>query len=288
MTSSEQLDKLAAALSAAQAELVNPSRDRGVTVATKSGGSYKFEYTTLDTILDMARPILAKHGLSIVQSTSFNNGAVITTTRLMHSSGQWIEDSLGITPDSISPQAIGSAATYGRRYSIAGFLNIASEYDDDGNHASGNTVEHATDRPKLPPCPECGSTRAVIVGKEEYGGGLVCFKKKGGCGYTWKDGEDSASAKPAKRQPKEKPADKAEAKSDKPPYETARDMLKAAATIADLTPLVARVIGSKNLSQEEKHTLLRLAENHVVGLPNETEADRVAIIKIIGDELPNW
>jgi len=32
------------------------------------------------------------------------------------------------------------------------------------------------------PCPECGVTSAIIKGKEEYGGGWLCFAKKGGCG----------------------------------------------------------------------------------------------------------
>jgi hypothetical protein len=36
-------------------------------------------------------------------------------------------------------------------------------------------------------CPECGK-EAIIKGKEEYGGGWVCFKKKDGCGFKWPDG----------------------------------------------------------------------------------------------------
>jgi len=35
-------------------------------------------------------------------------------------------------------------------------------------------------------CPECGK-EAIIKGKEEYGGGWVCFKKKGGCGAKFFD-----------------------------------------------------------------------------------------------------
>lgn len=34
-------------------------------------------------------------------------------------------------------------------------------------------------------CPDCGETKAVIKGKAEYGGGYLCFKKKGGCGAKW-------------------------------------------------------------------------------------------------------
>lgn len=35
-------------------------------------------------------------------------------------------------------------------------------------------------------CPECGKP-AIIKGKEEYGGGWVCFKKKDGCGAKFDD-----------------------------------------------------------------------------------------------------
>lgn len=37
-------------------------------------------------------------------------------------------------------------------------------------------------------CPDCGLP-AIIKGKAEYGGGWVCFKKKGGCGSKWADGD---------------------------------------------------------------------------------------------------
>lgn len=37
-------------------------------------------------------------------------------------------------------------------------------------------------------CPECKNT-SIIKGSEEYGGGYVCWKKKGGCGAKFKDGD---------------------------------------------------------------------------------------------------
>lgn len=40
----------------------------------------------------------------------------------------------------------------------------------------------------VPKCPSCGKD-AIIKGKEEYGGGYVCFKKKNGCGAKFKDGD---------------------------------------------------------------------------------------------------
>ena len=37
-------------------------------------------------------------------------------------------------------------------------------------------------------CPSCGSA-AIIKGKAEYGGGFVCFAKKGGCGQKYQDND---------------------------------------------------------------------------------------------------
>ena len=37
-------------------------------------------------------------------------------------------------------------------------------------------------------CPECGKP-CIIRGKKEYGGGWLCFKKKGGCGAKFNDGD---------------------------------------------------------------------------------------------------
>ncbi len=37
-------------------------------------------------------------------------------------------------------------------------------------------------------CPDCGK-ETIIKGKAEYGGGWICFAKKGGCGAKWQDGD---------------------------------------------------------------------------------------------------
>lgn len=39
-------------------------------------------------------------------------------------------------------------------------------------------------------CPACGQA-AIIKGKEEFGGGWLCWKKKGGCGAKYPDGDQS-------------------------------------------------------------------------------------------------
>lgn len=44
-------------------------------------------------------------------------------------------------------------------------------------------------------CPNCKKA-SVIKGKEEYGGGWVCFKKKGGCGTRFDDGDEAIENQP--------------------------------------------------------------------------------------------
>lgn len=42
-------------------------------------------------------------------------------------------------------------------------------------------------------CPKCGKS-CIIKGKAEYGGGWVCFSKKGGCGAKFKDDDKSITS----------------------------------------------------------------------------------------------
>lgn len=116
---------------------------------------FRNNYATVDQIITEIRPILAKHGLSVIQipmNLNLNNGGewVGVKTILLHESGQTLESdpfylkaqaqkvdkNTGET--SITPQSLGSAITYARRYSLTSFLCLATGQDDDGNIASGH------------------------------------------------------------------------------------------------------------------------------------------------------
>ena len=47
-------------------------------------------------------------------------------------------------------------------------------------------------------CPQCGQP-TVIKGKEEYGGGWVCWAKRGGCGTKFEDGDESIEKQEAQK-----------------------------------------------------------------------------------------
>lgn len=166
MKTSEHINELAAALAKAQGTFTNPPRNRAVKVTLKAGGNYTFHYTTLDCIIDMIRPGLSANGLSFVQSVGLDTDWVIVGTRLMHSSGQWIEDELPVKPDGFGPQQIGSAITYGKRYLLTALLGVASDEDDDGNLGSGHTSEEMQ---RSPPPKRNGKKSEVDQLAEQHG-----------------------------------------------------------------------------------------------------------------------
>lgn len=124
---SEQINDLATALAAAQAEMRNATLN-------KINPHFKSKYADLAGIRDTVTPALAKHGLSIVQGTDTLESGIVVVTRLMHKSGQWIESRFPIAYD--KPQAMGSAYTYARRYSLSAMCAISADEDDDANAAN--------------------------------------------------------------------------------------------------------------------------------------------------------
>lgn len=126
---SENLAPLAKALSAAQGELND---------ATKSSinPGFKSKYADLAEILQTIRPVAFKHGLSFVQKVGYTDGLASVETVMMHSEGGSISSILHVPVTKKDAQGLGSALTYGRRYSIAAMFGISQD-DDDGNTAVG-------------------------------------------------------------------------------------------------------------------------------------------------------
>lgn len=142
---SEHIGQLATALAAAQGTLTLPKKNREVKIKTQGQGEYKFEYTTLDAMIEHVRDILTTNGLWFVQTTEVIEGGNILRTMLTHSSGEWIAGTMRIPPAN-RMQETGSALTYLRRYALAALLGIASEEDDDANTMDGNSVETKKDK----------------------------------------------------------------------------------------------------------------------------------------------
>lgn len=129
MNKSDEINDLATALSKAQGEIENASKN-------STNPHFKSKYADLAEILNTARPVLSKHGLSITQMPSYDAGHVSVETLLMHGSGQWVSSTVSAPVTKQDAQGVGSAITYCRRYALAAVCGLAQE-DDDGNAAVG-------------------------------------------------------------------------------------------------------------------------------------------------------
>lgn len=128
---SESIINLAIALAAFNLECPKIGKD-------SSNSHFKNKYASLDTITDEIKPLLAKHGLSVIQMPGGDGEMFKMTTMLIHVSGEWIEsEPLIMRPVKNDPQGIGSCSTYARRYGLSAVLGLSTgEEDDDGNGAS--------------------------------------------------------------------------------------------------------------------------------------------------------
>lgn len=140
MNTSENVDQVFTALAAAQADLQNPNKTKTAKVkgVSKTGRDYEmtYKYADIADVLNDARPVLAKHGLCIVQATGIDGGALLVRTRLGHNSGQWVESEYPVSAVNGDHQKMGAALTYSRRYALCAMIGVAAEEDLDGQHAA--------------------------------------------------------------------------------------------------------------------------------------------------------
>lgn len=131
---SDSIQEIGTALAKAQGEMENLEKS-GKNPAFKNEGGAR-PYSTLSNVLDEVRPKLSKHGIAILQvPTNGDDGSVGIVTRLIHSSGQWMEGTLFVKPAQFTAQGVGSVLTYLRRYTLMAMAGVAPD-DDDGNAAS--------------------------------------------------------------------------------------------------------------------------------------------------------
>lgn len=137
MLRSDSISELAQALSKAQAQIKGATKD-------STNPHFKSRYADLASVWDACRDALAANGLAVSQHPAADGQRVEMTTILMHTSGQWLESVLAMTAQQATPQAIGSAITYARRYALMSVVGIAAD-DDDGQHASTGAGPRAND-----------------------------------------------------------------------------------------------------------------------------------------------
>ena len=134
-------NELARALAAFHADL--PEVGKG-----SINPAFKSKYADLADIVKVVLPKLAKQGLAWTTTPTMDGDQFVLTYRLMHISGESVTGSWPLPdPTKATPQQLGSAVTYAKRYTLSAVTGIAPDEDDDGNAASAKGVARAAARP---------------------------------------------------------------------------------------------------------------------------------------------
>jgi hypothetical protein len=142
MNQSESIKDLIVALAKAQAVMVSAKFNR-------VNPHFKNRYADFTSIMDACRKPLSDNGLATMQYCETINDKLVLTTMLAHTSGEWIKSYFPLNPLNMTSQAIGSAMTYAKRYSLSAMLGIVSDdEDDDGEASHGRPQTKPTERTK--------------------------------------------------------------------------------------------------------------------------------------------
>lgn len=125
MEKSETLTKLSAALTTFRMKVSSIKKDA-------KNPFFNSTYATLSNILETIQVPLEESGLTFIQLPDGDNLITIIT----HTDGEFLQSCYPINPGTKTPQAVGSAITYARRYALTAILGLNIEEDDDGNAAT--------------------------------------------------------------------------------------------------------------------------------------------------------
>ena len=129
MKQSDSISKLATAMCAAQSQMGAAVKDSINPYFHKEGKGG--EYADLTSVVKAIKEPFAENGLSFVQfPCNHMDEGVGVTTRLMHSSGEWLESEFVLPLVKRDPQAAGAALTYARRYALQSMAGIPNADDD--------------------------------------------------------------------------------------------------------------------------------------------------------------
>jgi hypothetical protein len=141
--------ELSKALASVQENLPAITKGETAEVKNKDTGKlqYTYQYADLADVSEAILPLLGKNGLAFTAWPTLDDGRFVLAYALIHESG---EERTGVypLPSSGTPQQVGSAITYARRYCLCAVTGVAPGGED--NDAADATEVHM-DRPGRPP-----------------------------------------------------------------------------------------------------------------------------------------
>lgn len=131
-----ETENLAQALALLQTRLPEIKKDQTAKVKTDKT-QYSYTYADLAQITRQLMPILGGLGLSFIARPTTVDGRFVLAYKLLHVSGESVDGEYPLPPSG-TPQSLGSAITYGRRYCLCAITGVAPDDDDEGAAAQAH------------------------------------------------------------------------------------------------------------------------------------------------------
>jgi hypothetical protein len=112
-------------------KIIEAKREIGKVAKNAKNPHFKNTYADLNALIEAVEPILLEKGLTLLQPIIENK---VFSKIIDAESGECVESYIDL-PLSVTPQAMGSAITYYRRYTLQSLLSLQA-VDDDGQAAS--------------------------------------------------------------------------------------------------------------------------------------------------------
>ena len=126
MKQSDSVSKLLTALVAAQLKM------GAAIVKDASNDVFSSGYATLGAVIAGTKDSLLSEGIVVIQSPGeYVDQKVSVTTKVCHSSGEWLEGTCSAPLEFLDPQGFGSAVSYLRRYAMLSMLGLYQAGSDD-------------------------------------------------------------------------------------------------------------------------------------------------------------
>ncbi len=135
MKTSEQINEIATALSKAQGHMKPAAKDA-------LNPHFKSKFADFASVWEAIREPMTSNGLTVLQDVFTEEKGVSVLTRIIHTSGQWIEfGPLTIPVNKYDAHGVGSATSYAKRYALCAAIGVVGEEDDDGNKAASGKLK---------------------------------------------------------------------------------------------------------------------------------------------------
>lgn len=131
-------ETLAAALAVLQTRLPDIRKSQTAKVdSERTGKSYSYTYAGIAAVAKDLMPLLGQVGLSFTARPTLQGDRFVLAYSLLHTSGDSLHGEYPLpSPLQSTPQAVGSAITYARRYVLCAITGVVADEDDDGHAAA--------------------------------------------------------------------------------------------------------------------------------------------------------